>query len=60
MEGSVMMAAGGLALAVLGWMGTALYSRLVATLDKTAERLDDVAKITAAHGARLDILERQL
>ncbi len=42
----------------LAWLATALYSRLVGLLDETARELGNVARITAAHGARLDALER--
>lgn len=54
----ILIAAGGVGLGLLGWVGTALYSRLVGLLDDTARQLGEVAKITAAHGARLDALER--
>lgn len=46
-------------LGVAGFFGAALYSRLVGLLDDTAKALNDVAKITATHGVRIDALERK-
>lgn len=44
---------------VAGFFGAALYARLTGLLDDTAKALNDVAKITATHGVRLDALERK-
>lgn len=54
----MIMAGGGLAVALIGWLGNVLFTRLTDTLDRTAARLQEVAEVTAGHGARLDALER--
>jgi shikimate 5-dehydrogenase len=59
MEGvTLIMGGGGLGVALLAWLGNALFVRLTDTLDRTAERLEHVATMTAEHGARLSALER--
>lgn len=43
---------------VAGGMGSMLFSGVVKGLDRVVDRLDRIAENTAAHGARLDALER--
>lgn len=54
----VIEAVGAVLIGVAGFFGAALYSRLVGMLDRTAERLEHVATLTAEHGARLNAIER--
>jgi len=43
---------------LLAWFATQLFGRLVTALDKTVDKLGVVGETQAAHGARLDALER--
>ena len=60
MDWQIIMAVAGVGCTVSGALATALFGVLVKTLEKVVDRLDRIAENTAAHGARLDALERGL
>lgn len=57
---ALIIAGGGVGLGLMAWLANALFTRLTDTLDRTAARLQEVAEVTAGHGARLDAIERGL
>ena len=57
---AIWQAAAGLCGAAAVAAGAYIFQRLVAQLDETADKLWQIATATAAHGARLDALERGL
>lgn len=58
MDLQVILAIAGVSVAITGWLANALFTRLQNTLDRMMQRLDRISELQAAHGARLDALER--
>ena len=58
MDWQLILAVAGIGGTVAGGLATALFSQLVKAMDRVVDRLDRIAENTAAHGARLDALER--
>lgn len=58
MDWQLIFSVAGVGGAVAGGLATALFSQMVKALDRVVDRLDRIAENTAAHGARLDAIER--